>query len=94
MNSLSPIETAFLFVGILLGVLVVAKVRDWPPFRITRTPVRIDPTVASEWRLTDSELRAKELRLVVGRDARAPRSLNTPAAKGFERHRRPIKGLR
>lgn len=41
---MAPLETGLLFVGIFLGVVCVAKVRDWPPFRITRK-VRI----SSEW---------------------------------------------
>jgi len=40
-----------LFLGILLGVLCLARVRDWPPFRITKRPaVRVNPELLAQMR--------------------------------------------
>lgn len=52
---MTPFLTLCLFVGIFLGVLVIAKVRDWPtPQLFTRRvkpeDVRISPEMVAQYR--------------------------------------------
>ncbi len=51
---MTPFSTWCLFVGIFLLVIVVARVRDWPPFTITKrvTPkdVRLSPELLEAYR--------------------------------------------
>lgn len=61
-------------VGVVCVVWLIDDVRRQAArFRGERDKVHIDQAIANEWRLTDEEYRAKELRLVAGRDARGNR---------------------
>ena len=52
---MTPFVTACLFLGITLGILVMARVRDWPrpqlfTKRVKPEDVRISPALAEQYR--------------------------------------------
>jgi hypothetical protein len=61
--------TILFLAALILTAIGLAAVLSVGDFAITNTPRIVHHTDRPEWRLTDDEIRAKELRLIVGRDA-------------------------
>ncbi len=56
-------STILFLAALVLASMLLAALLSFGNFMITKAPIR------PEWQLTEDEVRAKELRLCVGRDA-------------------------
>jgi hypothetical protein len=62
--------TLLFLAALILTAIGLAAVLSVGDFAVTNRPRIVHRTDRPEWRLTDDEIRAKELRLLSGRDAR------------------------